>query len=100
MKYYSRRSGSCIINKFQDVEPIQPVADQKTKQKRKKRIKEFSLKKSGKSMSFRSISRNTYYRLNSVRDPPPPCGYYNINHQSVDKSSPKKEMILRHSLSK
>ena len=100
MKFYLRKSELCIINKSLDVEPIQPIIDQKTKPKRKKRVKELSLKKSGKSMSFRAISRNTYYRLNSVRDPPPPWGYYNINYQLIDKSSPKKAMILSNSHSK
>lgn len=97
MKFCLRKLELCIINKLQDVEPVKPQIEQKGKQKKRKRVKELNLINSGKSMSFRAISRNTYYRLNSVRDPPPPWGYYNINYQLIDKSTPKKTMILGNS---
>ncbi|CAI2375150.1 unnamed protein product [Moneuplotes crassus] len=46
----------------------------------------------GKQSSFRAISRGTYYKINSVKDLPPPCGYYNINYELVDKSIPTKNL--------
>ena len=48
----------------------------------------------GKQSSFRTISRGTYYRVNSMRDLPPPCGYYNINYDLVDKNVPSKRLEL------
>lgn len=49
----------------------------------------------GKLSSFRTISRGTYYKVHSVRNPPPPCGYYNINYQLVDRATPTKRMLLK-----
>ena len=60
MKFCLRKLELCIINKLQDVEPVKPQIEQKGKQKKRKRIKELNLINSGKSMSFRAISRNTY----------------------------------------
>jgi hypothetical protein len=41
----------------------------------------------GKWSSFRTISRGTYYKVNSVKNPPPPFGYYNINYDLIDKDT-------------
>lgn len=62
--------------------------------------KRYSPEKNEKSVSFRTISRGTYYRINSVRDPAPPCGYYNINYQLVDKNMPTKVISPKRSKSK
>lgn len=54
----------------------------------------------GKSASFRTISRGTYYLTKTVKDPPPPCGYYNVNYHLVETSSPVKSMLLKKSKSR
>jgi len=40
--------------------------------RRNKGVREPSPIKPGRLSSFRTISRGTYYKVNSVRDPPPP----------------------------
>jgi hypothetical protein len=52
------------------------------------------------SPSFRAISRGTYYKVNTVRDPPPPCGYYNVNYELIDKSNSIKMMSNKHTKSR
>lgn len=54
----------------------------------------------GKWSTFRAISRGTYYKVHSVRDPPPPCGYYNINYELVDRASSMTRMHYNTSKSK
>lgn len=63
---------------------LSPLDKSKAKRKSPRQPKE-QIK--GKWSSFRTISRGTYYKVNSVRNPPPPFGYYNINYDLVDKDS-------------
>jgi hypothetical protein len=48
--------------------------------------------------TFRTISRGTYYKVNSDRNPPPPCGHYNINYDLVDR--PLGNLKMKHKKSK
>lgn len=52
------------------------------------------------SPSFRAISRGTYYKVNGIRNPPPPCGYYNINYHLVDKANSIRMMNDKHTKSR
>ncbi|CAI2375763.1 unnamed protein product [Moneuplotes crassus] len=73
--------------------PTKGITKSNSKRKDKKQRNSVDDEK-GRQSSFRTISRGTYYRINSVRDLPPPCGYYNINYELVDKKVPTKNLKL------
>lgn len=92
-----------IQNKqVQEIQPLKPpVLSPKGKHKsKKKKPRQAPVIEPGKWSTFRAISRGTYYKVNSVRDPPPPFGYYNINYDLVTKAIKVRSMAEKKSSSR
>lgn len=53
-----------------------------------------SNKKKRCSQSFETVKRDDYYNARKEKNPPPPCGFYAINHKLVERTSPSRRWNL------
>lgn len=101
MKLFHTKKVAEIQGIKEPLKPVKPphLIKKGAKKGIKKVRKSRSLLNLKPSPSFRAISRGTYYKVNTVRDPPPPCGYYNVNYELVDPNKAIKTMSHKKSKS-